>query len=186
MAPDAGRATAPPTRGQQLATKYAPIVMVRAQSNGPCDNSEEQYRPPTSVDAVLDNPTRAAPQARLLRDAGDQASQPTAADLAIRGPSYYLDLPGNPLNAGWNDACDFASLRRSGRAPAVTYAHIAREPGHAGFALQQLVLLHYFTSFNDLHEADWKGMQLTFTPRSPPSALSAARRRVSCFFSTRR
>jgi hypothetical protein len=136
VAPDAGQATAPPTPAQQLVSKYTPIVMVRAQNNGPCDNSEEQYRPPTSVDAVLGNP-----RVRLLEhdSHGTRVIKPapTAADLANRGPSYYMDLPGNPLNAGCRYARDFASLRRGGRAPAVTYAHIAREPRHAGFALRR-------------------------------------------------
>jgi hypothetical protein len=172
VAPDAGRAAAPPTPAQQLASKYAPIVMVRAQNSGPCDNSEEQYRPPTSVDAVLGNP-----RVRLLEhdSHGTRVIKraPTAADLANRGSSYYLDLPGNPLNAGCTYARDFASLRRGGRAPAVTYAHIAREPRHAGFALQYW-FFYYFNDFNDLHEADWEGMQLAFRADTPGQALAGA------------
>ncbi len=157
---------------QQLADKYAPIVMMRAQENGPCDDSEEQYAPPTSVDAVLGN--RAV---RLLR-AGSRRVQiikraPTAADIAGLGPDYFLDLPGNPLNAGCTYARAIAALRRAGRVPAVTYAHIARESGHAGFTLQYW-FYYYFNNFNDLHESDWEGMQLAFAESAPAYALRSS------------
>ena len=43
----------------------------------------------------------------------------------------------------------------------ITYAHIAHETGHAGFALQYW-FFWYFNQFNDLHEGDWEGMQLAW------------------------
>ena len=55
---------------------------------------------------------------------------------------------------------------KEGKAPAVTYAHIARESGHSGFALQYW-FFWYFNQFNDLHEGDWEGMQLTFEADTP-------------------
>jgi hypothetical protein len=154
---------------QRLAAEYAPIVMMRAQHDGVCDTSEEQYAPPTSVNLVLGNPRvtllmHTARGTRLLKRA------PTAADIAGQGKDVYLNLPGSPLSPGCTYARDFAALQRAGRAPAVTYAHIAREPGHSGFALQYW-FYYYFNQFNDLHESDWEGMQLVFHAGSPAEAL---------------
>jgi hypothetical protein len=155
---------------QRLAVEYAPIVMMRAQHDGVCDTSEEQYAPPTSVDLVLGNPRvtlliHTARGTRVLKRA------PTAADIAGRGEDVYLNLPGSPLSPGCTYARDFAALKRAGRAPAVTYAHIAREPGHSGFALQYW-FYYYFNQFNDLHESDWEGMQLAFHADTPAQALN--------------
>ena len=98
---------------QQLADRYAPVVMVRAQSNT-CSTSQEQFAPPTSVDVVLGDPS-----VRLLRSDGRHMvlvkRAPTAADLAGRGPNYYLDLPGNPLDPKCTYAKAFRALRRAGR-----------------------------------------------------------------------
>ena len=172
-------AAAGTSAAQRLADKYSPIVMMRAQHNAPCDNTEEQYWPPTSVDVVLGNP-----RVRLLKRGprGPQVIKraPTAADLAGRGADYYLDLPGNPLNPGCVYARDFAAIRRAGRAPPVTYAHIARQPGHPGFTLQYW-FYYYFNQFNDLHESDWEGMQLAFDAPTPAQALMSGPTEIVLF-----
>ncbi len=165
-------AQAAPSAAQRLADKYSPIVMVRKQTNGICDSSEEQYSPPTSVYSVLGNP-----KVRLLKTVGRKTivlvkSAPTAADVARRPEGVYLDLPGNPLSPGCKYAKDFAALKKSGHAPAVVYAHIARETGQPYFALQYW-FFYYFNHFNDLHEGDWEGMQLTFKVDTPEAALSS-------------
>jgi hypothetical protein len=153
---------------QELAEKYSPIMMFRKQTEV-CDKSQEQYAPPTSVNVVLGNR-----RVRLLHRVGHHMRLvkrgPRAADMAGRGPSYYLDLPGDPLLPGCKYAKDFRALRRAGRAPPVTYAHIAREQGVPGFALQ-FWFYYYFNQFNDVHESDWEGMQLWFEARSPQQAL---------------
>jgi hypothetical protein len=156
---------------QQLADKYSPIVMLRKQTDGICDSSEEQYSPPTTVDSVLGNP-----RVKLLRRVGRRTvvikRDPTAADVAGRseGEGVYLDLPGSPLSPGCKFSRDFDRLRKAGHAPAVTYAHIAQEAGFPGFVLQYW-FYYYFNDFNDLHESDWEGMQLTFSADSPEEAL---------------
>ena len=166
----ASPAAASPSAAQRLVDTYSPIVMMRAQNNGLCDSSQEQYWPPTSVNVVLGNP-----RVRLLiHDAsGTRAIKraPTAADLARRGKDFYLDLPGTPLEPGCTYARDFAALRRAGRAPPVTYAHLAREPGHFGLAVQYW-FYYYFNQFNDLHESDWEGMQIAFPASTVAGALS--------------
>ncbi len=156
---------------QRLVETYAPIVKMRAQQNGLCDSSEEQYWPPTSVDVVLGNP-----RVRLLvhdtRGTRLITRAPTAADLAGRGKNEYLDLPGNPLDPGCTYSQDFNVLRRAGKAPAVTYAHLDRQPGHTGLALQYW-FYYYFNQFNDLHESDWEGMQITFPADTAAGALAS-------------
>jgi hypothetical protein len=171
-------ATAALTAAQQLANKYSPILRVRKLGDV-CETAEEQYSPPTTVDIVLGNPA-----VRLLYRARNRtkviARAPTAADLAGRGPGYYLDLPGDPLSPGCKFAKDFRALREAGKAPAVTYAHIAREPGVAGFALQYW-FYWYFNQFNDLHESDWEGMQLWFTVATPEQALTVGPSQIVLF-----
>ncbi len=174
LASTAGSSAATPPAGaaQQLADKYAPIVMVRSQDNGLCDSSEEQYAPPTAVESVLDDPKVRL----LLHESGGTRlvkRAPGVADLAGLGAGYYLDLPGDPLNPGCKFAKDFAALKRAGDAPAVTYAHIARQPGHSGFALQYW-FFYYFNQFNDLHEGDWEGMQIAFGVATPDQALTGS------------
>jgi hypothetical protein len=95
---------------------------------------------------------------------------PTAADVAGRNEGVYLDLPGSPLSPGCKYAKDYARLKKAGKAPAVTYVHIAREPGQSGFALQYW-FYYYFNHFNDLHESDWEGMQITFAAPTAQGAL---------------
>ncbi|MEX2107008.1 MAG: hypothetical protein WD810_08940 [Solirubrobacterales bacterium] len=164
---------------ERLAEAYAPIAMLREQTDPPCDTSEEQYQP-TSVDTVLGNPdvtlTRFVPGQGLesVRKA------PTASDLAGLGEGFYLDLPGKALGNTCVYARDFEALKAEGRAPAVTYARIAREAGRPGFALQYW-FFYYFNQFNDLHEADWEGMQITFEADSPAAALAEGPSEVILF-----
>lgn len=118
-----------------LAEKHSPITMLREQRNPPCDTTEEQYQP-TSVETMLGNPlvslTRYVPGKGLE----EVRRAPTAADVAGLGEDYYLDLPGKVLDDTCVYARDFAKLKEEGKAPVITYAHIAREDGYPGFALQ--------------------------------------------------
>jgi hypothetical protein len=174
-----GSASASESPTQRLVDAYAPIVMMRAQHNGVCNTSEEQYGPPTSVNVVLRNP-RVQLLERVGRRMVQRARAPGAADLAGRPDNFYLNLPGNPLNPGCTYAREFARLRRAGRSPAITYAHIAREPGYPGFAVQYW-FYYYFNQFNDLHESDWEGMQITFAAKSPEQALAVGPNEIVVF-----
>ncbi len=164
-------AGANPSPSQRLIDAYSPITMLRSQERGICDPTEEQYQP-TTVDTVLGNP-----QVELKGPAGSGSDlktikrAPTAADIAGLGDGYYLDLPGDPLSPGCDYSRDFAELKRTGHAPAVTYAHIARQPGRSGFALQYW-FFYYYNQFNDLHESDWEGMQISFKASNARGALA--------------
>ena len=140
----------------------------------PAKPSAEQYEP-TSVDTVLGNPTVDASHAsRRRRQAEDWSSgrrpPPTSPGSATTTTS---NLAGDPLGDTCVYARDFAKLMREGKAPPTTYAHIAREADHAGFVLQYW-FFWYFNQFNDLHEGDWEGMQITFEANTP--ARGAGRR----------
>ena len=171
-APAEGFRSAAEKRGAQLlAQRFAPITMVREEQNPPCETKAEQYEP-TTVETVLGNPSVAlttyVPGAGLetLRRA------PTARDVAGLDEDHYLDLRGRVLGHTCVYARDFRRLLAEGKAPAVTYAHIAREEGHPGFALQ-FWFFWYFNQFNDLHEGDWEGMQVTFGAETPQEALAS-------------
>jgi hypothetical protein len=158
-----------PAGAQKLAEKYVPITELREETDPPCDTSQEQYEP-TSVETVLGNPTvllqheaEGAPLTTVRR-------APTAQQIAGLGEGWYLNLEGTALGNTCIYAKAFKKLIEEGKAPAVTYAHIAREPGHPGFALQYW-FFWYFNQFNDLHEGDWEGMQITFEADSPAAAL---------------
>jgi hypothetical protein len=154
---------------QRLADAYAPVMKMREQQDPPCDTDAEQYDP-TSVDTVLGNPAVVLQRDVPGQGLRDVKRAPTAQDLAGLGAEYYLDLNGDPLGETCVYSRDFEALKAAGGAPFVTYAHIAREAGHSGFALQYWTFW-YFNQFNDLHEADWEGLQITFDADSPEQAL---------------
>jgi hypothetical protein len=155
---------------QQLVDRYAPIVMVRAQQDPPCDTSEEQYEP-TTVDTVLGNPTVTLRRKGAGKGLDDLGTAPTRADIAGQGDDYYLDLRGHPRGDTCVYARDFRDLVAGGKAPVATYARVVREPGRPGLAVQYW-FFWYFNEFNDLHEGDWEGMQLVFGDAgSPEEAL---------------
>jgi len=167
---------------QQLVSAYAPILMLREQT-GPCKTTEEQYKPPTTVRTVLGNP-----RVRLIHYAGGKdvtvTYGPTAAEVAGLGDDYYLDLPGDPLDVQCpkegSYATDFQRLRATNKAPAITYAHIATEPGYTGIVVQYF-FFYYFNQFNDLHEGDWEGMQIAFDADTPAEALAQGPSQVALF-----
>jgi hypothetical protein len=167
----AGAAKAQPqAAAQRLAEAYAPIAMLREQRDPPCDTAEEQYQP-TSVDTVLGNTSVTLTRYVPGKGLEDVEKAPTARDIAGLGDDYYLNLRGDPLGETCVYAKHFARVVREGRAPKIAYAHIAREAGHSGFALQYW-FFWYFNQFNDLHESDWEGMQLTFDADTPEEALA--------------
>jgi hypothetical protein len=158
-----------PSPAQELAEKYVPITELREETDPPCDTSQEQYQP-TSVETVLGNPTVVLEHAAEGGKRTAIRRAPTAAQIAGLGEGFYLNLEGTVLGNTCVYAKAFKKLIEEGKAPAVTYAHIAREEGHPGFALQ-FWFFWYFNQFNDLHEGDWEGMQITFEADDPAAAL---------------
>lgn len=152
---------------QALADKYSPVVMIREQDKPPCDIKGEQYQP-MPVDALFGNPDvvlRTNPpgggKPELVK------TGPSLRDVAAGGEDDFLDLRGDPLGQTCVFARDFAALKGDGQAPVAVYAHVARERGRGGIALQYW-FYWYFNQFNDLHESDWEGMQITFDDASTP------------------
>ncbi len=154
---------------RRLADAYAPIVKVREEQVPPCETAAEQYAP-TSVETVLGNP-----EVVLERDVPGSGPEEvrsalSAAEVAGLGRDYYLNLKGDPLGDTCAYARNFERLRVEGRAPLVTYAHIAREQGRRGFALQYW-FYWYFNQSGDSHESDWEGLQIGFDAGTPTQAL---------------
>lgn len=177
----AAAATTPATAAaQKLAERYVPITMLREQQNPPCEKTAEQYQP-TSVGTVLGNPTVTLTHDNLETGKLDRVKRaPTAADIAGFPDGYYLDLEGEALGETCVYAKAFEKLVEEGKAPAITYAHIAREPNHSGFVLQYW-FFWYFNQFNDLHEGDWEGMQLSFAAETTSAALGEEPREIILF-----
>jgi hypothetical protein len=166
----AAASAAPKSASQRLADAYAPIAMLREQQDPPCETSAEQYQP-TGVDAMLGNPTVTLTHEDLATGRLEKVKKaPTANDIAGLPDGYYLDLEGKALGDTCVYARAFEKLVEEGRAPTVVYAHIAREPNHSGFVLQYW-FFWYFNQFNDLHEGDWEGMQLSFEAETTTAAL---------------
>jgi hypothetical protein len=169
---------------QQLVAAYAPELMLREQTKDDnCNTAEEQYNPPTTVDTVLGNPKVELTHYVAGNDAPVK-NGPTASDVAGLGDDYYLDLPGDPLDVKCPEkgsyAKDFQALRNDGKAPAVTYTHIAQEPGHSGLVVQYF-FFYYFNQFNDVHEGDWEGMQIAFDADTPAGALEEGPSQIALF-----
>jgi hypothetical protein len=169
LAPTAAAAATHGNAAQRLVDAYAPITKVREEQVPPCESAAEQYAP-TSVETVLGNP-----EVVLERDVPGKGLEqvrraPTEAGVAGLGREYYLNLNGDPGGDTCAYARDFDRLRAEGHAPIVTYAHIAREQGHPGFALQYW-FYWYFNQSGERHESDWEGMQIGFDAETPKQAL---------------
>lgn len=154
---------------RELAEKHVPVMMIREQEDPLCGTAGEQYQV-MKVDALFANP-----EVKLMRDLGKKKGRrvkqaPTLHDIRNRGEEFYLDLPGNPLGNTCVYAKAFDQMKRDERAPIAVYAHIAKEEGRSGLALQYW-FYWYFNQFNDLHESDWEGMQIAFDADSPEGAL---------------
>jgi hypothetical protein len=155
---------------KRLAERYAPITMLREEKDPPCETSAEQYEP-TTVHTMLGNPTVTLQKADgATGKLEDVTTAPTVADIAGLRGDYYLNLRGEALGDTCVYARDFQKLVEEGKAPATTYAHIARQSNHPGFTLQYW-FFWYFNQFNDLHEGDWEGMQLAFESETTAGAL---------------
>jgi hypothetical protein len=155
---------------QRLIEAYAPIAMLREEQDPPCETSAEQYEP-TSISTVLGNPSVTL---KRVEESGKEKfvkRAPTAADIAGLDDPYHLELPGDPLGDTCVYARDFAELKRQGKAPPTTYAHIARQVGRPGLVVQYW-FFWYFNQFNDLHEGDWEGMQIAFEANTARQALA--------------
>jgi hypothetical protein len=163
---------------QRLIEAYTPRLMLR-EGDEICDTSGEQYEA-TTVDTVLGNPAVSLTEADEDGDETVVKRAPTSADIAGIGKPHHLNIPGDPLGDTCEYARDFAKLKREDRAPPVTYAHIAREAGRPGLAVQYW-FFWYFNQFNDLHEGDWEGMQVVFESSDPQRALEEGPSEIGLF-----
>ena len=148
---------------QELAERYAPIVVIR-QLTEVCGDGEAFL--PVPVQSVLGQP-----DVTLVGPDGAAIAAPTAQDLAGRGEGWYLDFPGNPLSPGC-DYATWAAQEQGGMAPAV-YARIADDPDHPGTLALQYWFWWLYNDWNDKHEGDWEMIQLLFDAEDASGALAA-------------
>jgi hypothetical protein len=167
---------------QELAETYAPVVMIKSQPEV-CSGDGEQFRP-VVVDILF-----GTDDVRLMQRGSGGNSTDTevkrnvsAADLAGLDGSYYLDLPGNPRDP----ECTYEQwgkerMAELGIEPSI-YARVTSEPGKPGIVVQYWYYW-VFNFFNNTHESDWEGIQLTFDAenieevldqQSMPSAIAFA------------
>ncbi|MDH5520327.1 MAG: Vps62-related protein [Acidimicrobiia bacterium] len=155
-----------PTGALELAEKYAPIMMLKAQE-ATCDENGEPYAP-TSVDILMGNPEI------LLRQLGTNnpviKAGPEPSDLYGLGEGFFLDFPGSALQPGCIYEKDFDKYSE-GR-PAVVYAHIVKQPEHPDLLALQYWFYWYYNDWNNKHESDWEGIQLLFSASTIEEALS--------------
>ncbi len=155
-----------PEAAQELAEKYAPIIMVKAQTAA-CDEDGEPYGP-TSVEILLDNPEI------VLRQLGTGnpviKAEPDASDLFGLGEGFYLDFPGDALEPGCIYEKDFDKYSEG--IPAVVYAHIVRQDDHPDQLALQYWSYWYYNDWNNKHESDWEGIQLLFPVGTIQEALA--------------
>jgi len=154
---------------QELAEKYAPIVMLKEQ-DGPCDPDGEPYAP-QAVDIVLDNADV------VLRQVGNDDPvlklAPAAGDLFGLSEGFYLDFPGSALAPGCIYEQDFDRYTGTvtGEREPVVYAHIATQDDEPDKLAVQYWFYWYFNDWNNKHESDWEGIQLLFDVGTVAEAL---------------
>ncbi|MGI9623013.1 MAG: Vps62-related protein, partial [Acidimicrobiales bacterium] len=155
-----------PEAAQELADRYAPVMVLKAQ-DAPCDEDGEPYAP-TSVEIVLNNPEI------VLRQVGRGdpviATAPTASDLFGLSEGFYLDFPGGALSPGCIYETDFN--RYSDGEPVVVYAHIVQQSDHPDKLALQYWFYWYYNDWNNKHEGDWEGIQILFDAASIEEALA--------------
>lgn len=155
---------------QQLVETYAPIVTIKTQPEA-CSDDGEQFRP-VVVDILF-----STDDVRLMqRGSGGKSTDTevkrnvTAADLAGLDDSYYLDLPGEPRNPQCTyETWGKARMAELGLEPSL-YARVTSEPGQDGIVVQYWYYW-VFNFFNNTHESDWEGIQLTFDASSVQEIL---------------
>jgi hypothetical protein len=151
------------TPAQELAARFAPIIILQRQ-NVPCDPDGEPYLP-APVDVVF------ADDEVVLRQGPQQepvTSPVENADLFALPDDFATDFPGKPRTPG----CDYETHFKAvmGNRQPVIYASIGAEDGQPGVALQYW-FFYYFNDFNNLHEGDWEMIQLRFEADSVEEAL---------------
>jgi hypothetical protein len=155
-----GAQDAPISPEQQLVDTYAPIVMIKEQTQE-CSTTGEQFRP-VVVDIIF-----GTDEVRLMRR-GEQGERDReikrniqASDLYGLDDQHYIDLPFDPRNPG----CDYERwgqrrMAELGITPSI-YAFILTEPDKPGIVIQYWYYWIY-NLFNDVHESDWEGIQVYF------------------------
>ncbi len=145
---------------QQLVDTYAPIVMIKEQTQE-CSTDGEQFRP-VVVDIIF-----GTDDVRLMRkgENGEPDKEIKrniqASDLYGLDDRHYLDLPFDPRNPG----CDYEKwgqkrMAELGLTPSI-YGFVLTEPGKPGIVVQYWYYWIY-NLFNDVHESDWEGIQVYF------------------------
>jgi hypothetical protein len=169
VASPAGAQAEDPSTGdaaQELAQRYAPIFMLKAQEEE-CDTNGESFRP-MRVDSLLDNPQVA------LRQVGNDDPvvmwAPGAEDIYGLGKGFYLDYPGIALEPGCLYERDFR--RYVGDETPAVYAHIATQADAPGKIALQYWTYWYYNDWNNKHESDWEFIQLVFEASTPEEALA--------------
>jgi hypothetical protein len=150
---------------QELADRYAPIVMLKDQEEE-CDTSGEPFAP-MAVDVLLDNPQIALRQVGN----GDPTAMrgPAASDLFGLGEGFYLDFPGDSLQPGCLYERDFD--RYAAVQPSTVYAHVVQQADHPDLLAVQYWLYWYYNDWNNKHESDWEFIQIMFPASSVDEAL---------------
>lgn len=159
MHPESASAQTSPE--QELAERYAPIVMLRAQEHD-CDHSGEGYFP-APVDFLFNNP-----DIRLMVNAGGDTKNDvvlaegfTPQELAAAPEGSYLDFPGNPRSPGCTYETYFkAKVAELGIEP-TTYARVVVDPVARRLYIQYW-FYYYFNHWNNTHESDWEMIQVVF------------------------
>ena len=167
-----GRREAPATDlEQQLADRFAPIVMLKAAGRGVRHRGgavraeRRRHRARQSRDGLA--PSR---QRRPGRHAG-----PGATDLVGLGQGFFLDFPGSSLEPECIYERDFRKY--SGDRPATVYAHVVQQPDRPDLVAVQYWFYWYYNDWNNKHESDWEGITLEFAASSVEEALASNRLR---------
>jgi hypothetical protein len=150
---------------QELAERYAPVVMTVAQDEE-CDTGGESFAP-MAVDALLGNDEIALRQ--VSRGDPTALRGPTAADLFGLGEGFYLDFPGDSLTPGCLYERDYR--RFTAGEPAVVYAHVVQQADRPDLLALQYWFYWYYNDWNNTHESDWEGIQLLFEASTISEAL---------------
>ena len=152
---------------QQLAERFAPIIMLKEQEEQ-CAPEGEPYAP-ASVEIVLDNPQIAL---RQMSEGNPTVMRgPSAGDLLGLGEGFFLDFPGSSLQPGCIYQKDFDWFTEE--YPPTVYSHVVQQPDVPDRVFVQYWIYWYYNDWNNKHESDWEGITVVFDATSIDEALAS-------------
>ena len=149
---------------QQLAERYAPIIMLKEQREG---LRPRRRAVPAELASTSSSTTRRSRCVRSATPTRSSSGAPSASDLFGLNQGFYLDFPAARSRPGASTRRDFWKSHGRPSRPRSTPTS-SSTPSGATSSYLQYWFYWYFNDWNNKHESDWEGHHAP-VPRRPRS-----------------